>query len=162
MLKPESRLLLSLGLILGYAASGSADDAGMGASHSPIIESDRGSSYPEEARRLGLEGTVMLAFDIAANGKAVNTAVVFTDENLLVKPAMEQLAEIRFQRPHSVPGSSGRYRIGFVFCLPPSGLSDTFAVPALSYVIAASRFPGSPVRNPANSRSSGKCAKPLE
>jgi hypothetical protein len=41
-----------------------------------------------------------------------------------------------------------RYHIGFVFCIPPSDLVETFGIAALPVTISTNRIPGSPIRNP--------------
>lgn len=129
----------------------------------PKIASRQGIHYPDAARVRGLEGKVLIAFDITPEGRPTNGALIDSDDDLFTKAATEYLANLRFEVPHgdTVPGSSfvGRYRIGFVFCLPPSSLDDTFAVPAVPIVISGFRIPGSPIKHPPPPGASGQCSK---
>ena len=128
----------------------------------PKFKSARNIYYPDKAKRLGLEGKVLIAFDITVDGLPTNGAVISSDDELFTKAATEYITNLRFEVPQgdTASGSSlGRYRIGFVFCLPPSALDDTFAVPAFPVVISGSRIPGSPIRHPPAPDASGQCAR---
>ena len=112
---------------------------------------------------MGREGRVELEFNIAADGKATHVTVLLADDKALAPDARELLGAVSFD----VPGdwqSSGlgamRYRLGMVYCLPPSGQNEQFPEPVSTMIITAARIPGSPVRHPVQAGANGRCAQP--
>jgi TonB family protein len=118
--------------------------------------------YQEEARRSGREGRVELEFNIGADGKANHVAVLLADDQLLARDARELLRAIRFDVPSDWQSSglgSTRYRLGMVYCLPPSGQNEQFAEDVSKMIITAARVPGAPVRHPVRPGADGRCAQ---
>jgi TonB family protein len=155
-------------VLIAYPVYGMADQSDAVTSEPstlPKIKTSKGLYYPDRAKLLGQEGKVIVAFDIAENGQATNSSLVFSDNNLFVKPSMDFVASLSLELPKTESGTEirqARYRIGFVFCLPPSSLDDTFAVPVIPVVVSGSRIPGAPVRNPPATGASGQCTKVLD
>jgi TonB family protein len=128
----------------------------------PKIKNSGGLYYPDVAKLRGMEGKVIVAFDIDGNGRAKNASLVFSDSQLFVKPSMDYVATLSFELPKTENGAEirlPRYRVGFVFCLPPSSLDDSFAVPVMPVIVSGSRIRGAPVQNPPSSGATGQCAK---
>lgn len=152
-------------LLIAYPLYGMADQSDAVTSQPsplPKIKSGGALYYPDAAKVRGLEGQVIVAFDIDEKGRARNTALVFADSQLFVKPSMDYVASLSFELPKTENGTEirqSRYRVGFVFCLPPSSLDDTFAVPVMPVIVSASRIRGAPVQNPPISGATGQCAK---
>lgn len=118
--------------------------------------------YQEEARRSGREGRVELEFNIGADGKANHVAVLLADDQGLVRDARELLRAIRFDVPSDWPTlglGSTRYRLGMVYCLPPSGQNEQFPEAISKMIITAARVPGAPVRHPVRPGAYGRCAQ---
>lgn len=53
--------------------------------------------YPARASEQGLEGFATVRFDVQANGRAVNAAVIDASQPLFARSALEALARSRFQ-----------------------------------------------------------------
>jgi len=118
--------------------------------------------YQEQARRLGREGRVELEFNIGADGKANHVAVLLADDQMLARDARKLLGAIRFDVPNGWQASgldSLRYRLGMVYCLPPSGQSEQFPEEVSKLTITAARVPGAPVRHPVHPGADGRCAQ---
>jgi TonB family protein len=127
----------------------------------PKIRSSRSISYPEAQKRAGLEGRVLVAFDIAENGEATNASVIFADQDSFDQSAIELVSGLRFDLPMDWVSSGNRakrFHLGVVFCIPPSGQAEAFADVTSPILIMTSRVAGSPVRNPVPRKASGKCA----
>src|SRR6267143_2856747 len=91
----------------------------------------QGDPYSEQGKRLGLEGRVLIAFDITPAGSTENLSIIWAEDPTLAAKTMRLLTGARFKVPADW-GTSGawrRWRAGFVYCLPPSGQSDDFAIP---------------------------------
>jgi TonB family protein len=117
--------------------------------------------YPDAARRDALEGKVLVAFDIVPSGRAAHVAVIFSDQPAFEKTAMEFMANTVFEVSSTWATSKDRfqrYHMGFLFCIPPSGLVDTFGIAASPVTVSASRIPGSPIRNPPTPGATGRCS----
>jgi TonB family protein len=129
----------------------------------PPVKSSKPFYYPEKAKRIGLEGTVLIEFNIDAKGKPTNLSVLRADDPMLASATRELFAGTRFDVANDWAKSanySWRYRIGIVFCIPPSGQVDTFAESTYPpMIISTNRIPGSPVRNPVSPGATGQCAK---
>lgn len=128
----------------------------------PKIKIDRGLAYPDAAKRLGAEGKVILGFDIAADGRATNISLVSSDDPIFEKPAMDLLKVATFELSKAENGElihETRYRLGLVFCLPPSSLDDTFPMRVIPIVVSSTRIRGSPIRNPPARGAVGQCAR---
>jgi TonB family protein len=129
----------------------------------PPVKSSKPFSYPEKAKRIGLEGTVLIEFNIDAKGKPTNLSVLRTDDPVFASAARELFDGMRFNVASDWASSANyawRYRLGIVFCIPPSGQVETFAESTYPpIVIATNRIPGSPVRNPVLAGATGQCAR---
>ena len=65
---------------------------------------------------------------------------------------------MRFDVPHdwkAIGGESTRYRLGMVFCLPPSGQREDFPDSASPMIIAGGRISGAPVMRIPRDREQG-------
>jgi TonB family protein len=159
------RFVSSFILIAAGSLAGMAGESGTAPTPPPALPKIKASKaliYPDKALRLGLEGKVVIAFDIDAQGRAMNSSMVSSDDDLFVKSSLDFVAGLYFDLPkdeHGAEMRQARYRIGFVFCLPPSSLDDSFAVPVWPIIVSASRIRGSPVRNPPAKGATGQCAK---
>jgi hypothetical protein len=109
--------------------------------------------YGPQAKRLGIEGRVLVAFDIATDGKPDHVSVLWSENDLLAKQTEHLLSELRFDVPKdwAMTGGTHRWYAGFVYRLSPSGLSGEFAVPVEKIEITGTRLPGAPVRSRADS-----------
>jgi TonB family protein len=156
-------LLVLLIAISTYPLRGVADESQSAGSETqtlPPLKSNKGIYYPEAAKRVGLEGKVLVAFDIVADGRVANLAVIFSDESAFENTAKEYMSGLRFEVPSNWASSASRYQryhIGFVFCIPPSGLVGTFGIAASPVTVSTNRIPGSPIRNPPASGATGTC-----
>lgn len=105
--------------------------------------------FPEAARRDGLEGRVLVGFDITAQGSAKNISVIWSSTRLFESNAVGMLRTGRFSVPSDWIESGGwrRWRLGFVFRLSPSCESDEFAIPVEKVLVTGSRIIGAPVHN---------------
>jgi TonB family protein len=154
-------LLIAIALI--YPLRGVADEPLSTVSEQqilPPIKSSKGFYYPDAAKRVGLEGKVLVAFDIGADGRVANLAMLFSDESAFENTAKEYMSGLRFEVPSNWASSAGRYQryhIGFVFCIPPSDLVGTFGIAASPVTISTNRISGSPIRNPPAAGATGTC-----
>jgi TonB family protein len=130
----------------------------------PRTKSSKDFYYPDNAKRVGLEGTVLVEFNIDAKGKATGVTVIRADDPVFARAAKEFYSGLRFDVPRDWASSaniSWRYRVGMVFCIPPSGQVDAFSETTYPpIIVTTNRIPGSPVRHPVEPGSSGSCAKP--
>jgi TonB family protein len=158
-----SLVALLLAIALFYPLRGVADEPLSTASEPeilPPIKSSKGVYYPEAAKRVGLEGKVLVAFDIVADGRVANVAILFSDESAFENTAREYMSGLRFEVPSNWASSASRYQryhIGFVFCIPPSDLVGTFGIAASPVTISTNRISGSPIRNPPAAGAAGIC-----
>lgn len=146
------------GMLLSVGAS-AADTDGMDASEKlPPMVLPAGDGYPEHAQRKGIEGRVMLEFDITPDGRADSVRTLL-DENGLAKDAVAYLKRIRFQTPGdwAATGALRHWRQGFVYCLYPGDQPGDFdpGIPILT--IRGSRLPGAPVVHHPGPRVSTPC-----
>jgi TonB family protein len=154
-------LLIAIALI--YPLRGVADESLSAASEKqtlPPFKSSKGIYYPETAKRVGLEGKVLVAFDIVADGRVANLSIIVSDDSAFEDTAKEYMSGLRFKVPSNWANSQSRYEryhIGFVFCIPPSSLVGTFGVAASPVTISTNRIPGSPIRNPPAAGATGPC-----
>lgn len=126
----------------------------------PPVKSSKGVYYPEPAKRVGLEGKVLVAFDIVKDGRVANLSIIFSDDGAFENTVKEYMSGLRFDVPSDWATSQshyGRYHIGFVFCVPPSSLVETFGIAASPVTISTNRIPGSPIRNPPAAGATGPC-----
>jgi len=120
--------------------------------------------YPDAAKRLGLEGRVLLGFDMKADGRAKNISVIWSENSAFEASAVEMLKSVRFTVPANwkTADASRRWRMGLVYRLYPScrsDQSDQFAIPVDKVVITGSRLAGAPVRSGSGANNSeGGCA----
>lgn len=161
------RALLLVGVLsMGAAASLSAADNESTPTARPRLPPAKGIAsvlyYSAEARRLGREGRVELEFNIGGNGKANHVAVLLADDKNLAQDARQLLEAISFDVPSDWETSSlgsMRYRLGMVYCLPPSGQTETFPKSVSTMIITAARISGAPVRHPVQAGAYGRCAQ---
>ena len=117
-------------------------------------------AYGETAKRQGLEGRVLVAFDVTPKGTTENINVIWAEDDALGKQTVHLLSRSHFEVPNdwATSGALIRWRLGFVYCLFPSGMSDEFAIPVGKVYVTGSRLPGAPVRTkPAPG--TGSCVK---
>jgi TonB family protein len=117
--------------------------------------------YPERTKQDGIEGKVLVAFDISAGGRVDKLVILDSDNSALEATAREIVSGLRFDLPFDWANSPARlirYHMGFVFCIPPSSLSLNFGVPVSPVVIRTNRIPGSPTRNPLAPGETDQCA----
>jgi TonB family protein len=158
-----SLVVLLIAIALIYPLRGLADESQSAVSEKqmlPPLRSSKGIYYPETAKRVGLEGKVLVAFDIVADGRVANLSIISSDNSAFENTAKEYMSGLRFEVPSNWASSESRYQryhIGFVFCIPPSSLVGTFGVAASPVTISTNRIPGSPIRNPPASGATGTC-----
>jgi len=109
-----------------WAAPGDSD---LGGPARPALKRAHPPQYPDKARLHGTEGRALVEFSIARDGHAQNVLLMFADDPQFARAAADYLSGAQFDVPAS--WSEGgreaqRYRLGFVFCLPPSSQPDTF------------------------------------
>jgi TonB family protein len=156
-------IALLIAIVLFYPLRGVADEPLSTAQEQeilPPIKSSKGLYYPDAAKRVGLEGKVLVAFDIAADGRVANLAIIFSDESAFENTAREYMSGLRFEVSSDWASSANRYQryhIGFVFCIPPSDLDGTFGIAASTVTISTNRISGSAIRNPPVAGATGPC-----
>jgi TonB family protein len=88
-----------------YPLRGEADESLSAASEEltlPPLKSSKGIYYPETAKRVGLEGKVLVAFDIVADGRVANLSIVFSDDGAFENTAKEYMSGVRFEVPSNL------------------------------------------------------------
>jgi len=117
--------------------------------------------YGATAKRQGLEGRVLVAFNITTEGQAKNVSVVWTEDSVLAANTLQLLKAVRFKVPPDWGTADiwRRWQVGFVYRLCPSGQSGEFAIPVEPIYITGSRLPGAPVHTVPISRESDACAQ---
>jgi len=156
------RVAQVLGLSILGAVSAAANQSTPARRLPPAKSIDGILYYHAEARRLGREGRVELEFNIGADGKATHVTVLLADDRALAPDARELLEAISFDVPRDWQSSGSeamRYRLGLVYCLPPSGQKEQFPEAVSTMIITAARIPGSPVRHPVPAGANGRCAQ---
>ncbi|HUN25259.1 MAG TPA: TonB family protein [Steroidobacteraceae bacterium] len=115
--------------------------------------------YPTLARQEGMEGTVLVGFDISDKGLPQNVSVIWSENPVFESSAVSFLEAAQFTLPSNWSRSDAlrRWRLGFVYCLDPSGQSDQFAIPVEKIYIIGSRLPKAPVRTVPRPNSHGSC-----
>jgi TonB family protein len=165
MTGPCSRLLPTLLIILASVSALSADE--------PVVESDpfqlpklpkvdfsqNMAWYPDRARVAGLEGRALVAFDITPVGSARRISILWTEDALLASAAVQMLSKAHFKVPvdWQTSGALRRWRLGFIYCLPPSSQSEEFGVPVETVLITGSRLPGAPQRHAPDPNVKSRC-----
>jgi hypothetical protein len=121
--------------------------------------SKREDWYGPQAKRLGVEGRVLVAFDIATAGDAKNVSIIWAENELLGTQTSRLLSGAHFDVPKdwATSGAARRWRAGFVYCLVPSGQSDEFAIPVAKIYLNGSRLRGAPVHTRSGPNASGVC-----
>jgi TonB family protein len=117
--------------------------------------------YPARARFRGLEGRVLVAFDITSAGSAQKISILWTEDALLASSAEQMLSKAHFKIPTDwqTSGAWRRWRLGFIYCLPPSSQPEEFGVPVETVLITGSRIRGSPQNHPPDPNSASRCVK---
>lgn len=168
MTAPCSRLLLALLVILTSATGALLADEPVAASDPfqlpklpPMDFSQTWNPYPPRAATAGLEGRVLVAFDITSAGSAQRISILWTEDALLASSAEQMLSKAHFKVPADwqTSGAWRRWRLGFIYCLPPSSQSDEFGVPVETVLITVSRLHGAPERHPPDPNSASPCMK---
>ena len=119
--------------------------------------------YGDAARRAGLEGRVLLAFNITPDGRAKNPSVIWAEDTTLAANALEFLKSSRFKVPSHWGAEDRwrRWRLGVVFRLcPSSGQSAEFAIPEETVYVTGSRMTGAPVRTAPSAERPDTCRHP--
>jgi TonB family protein len=115
----------------------------------PSIKSLGSIYYPDKAKRLNLEGSVLAEFSIDAKGKATGVKLIHADDPLFDDMAMKGFSAGRYDVPAdwTAANSTVRYRVVMVFCLPPSNQITTFTEsPYHPIIVAGSRIGHLPVQ----------------
>jgi TonB family protein len=117
--------------------------------------------YPDRARVTGLEGRALVAFDITPGGSAQRISILWSEDALLASSATQMLSKAQFKvsADWRTSGASRRWRLGFIYCLPPSSQSEEFGIPVETVLITGSRLPGAPQRHPPDPNSTSRCNK---
>jgi TonB family protein len=118
--------------------------------------------YPPAALRDGIEGRVLIGFDITPAGLTKNVALIWGENGILNAMAVRVVTNYHFVVPADwqSAGALQRWWLGFVYCIPPSGQSDEFAVVLGGKVyVRGARLPGTPVRNKPDPNASSVCMK---
>jgi len=158
-----SLLVLLIAIASIYPLCGAADESQSAGSEKqalPPLKSSKDIYYPEAAKRVGLEGKVLVAFDIVADGRVANLAIIFSDESAFENTTKEYMSGLRFEVPSNWASSASRYQryhMGFLFCIPPSGLVGKFGIAVSPVMVSTNRIPGSPIRNPPAFGATGTC-----
>jgi TonB family protein len=156
---PAAAVLVAL---LGITASVYGDDSATEPRLPRIEATGSLDFYPPAALRDGIEGRVLIAFDITPAGRTTNVALVWGENAILNAMALRSVSNYQFAVPADW-GSSGlqqRWRLGFVYCIPPSSQSDEFAVPNAAVVyVRGTRLAGTPVLHKPDSSVSSVCMK---
>jgi Gram-negative bacterial TonB protein C-terminal len=155
-------IILSAARAIGPAAVANEPTAVPEPRLPPAKGIDKVLPYQEEARRQGREGRVEFEFNIGADGKANRVALLLADDRSLSRDARQLLGAIRFDVPSDWESSglgSMRYRLGMVYCLPPSGQSEQLPEGVSKMIITAARVAGAPVKHPVRPGAYGRCAR---
>lgn len=117
--------------------------------------------YPLPARWNGLEGRVLVGFDIGSDGRTKNISVIWAEDQVFAANTVQLLSVVRYHVPPdwASSGARRRWRLGFVYCLVPSGQSDEFAIPVEKVTVSGSRLSGRPVLTKPAVGASGSCAQ---
>jgi hypothetical protein len=105
--------------------------------------------YPDKAKRLNLEGSVLAEFSIDENGKATGVKLVRADDPLFADMAMKGFSAGTYDVPAdwTAANTTVRYRVVMVFCLPPSNQTTTFVEsPYDPIIVTGSRIGHLPVQ----------------
>jgi TonB family protein len=127
----------------------------------PPIKLSQGIWYPDRAKAAGLEGRVLAAFDITPAGIAQNISVLWSEDELLASSTIQMLSKAHFNVPADwqTSGAWRRWRVGFVFCLPPSGQPDDFGISVETIYVRGTPVRGAPQRHPPDKGSTSGCNK---
>jgi TonB family protein len=156
---PAAAALVAL---LGITASAYGDDSESEFKLPQIEATGSLDFYPPAALRDGIEGRVLIAFDITAAGRTRNVALVWGENAILNAMALRSVTNYQFAVPAdwASGGMQQRWRLGFVYCIPPSSQSDAFAVPNAAVVyIRGARLSGTPVLHKPDPSVSTVCMK---
>lgn len=161
--KEPMRPFVKLGLLLLVACCGStrADDQDawmLPKLPKATLPTDQ-DWYAPAAKRAGLEGTVLVAFDIASNGQSKNVSVLSADNSVFEASALQFLKGFRFKLPADwgAANLSRRWRLGFVYRLCPSAISGEFGIPVEIVYISGSRLAGAPSRTAPATKDGDTC-----
>lgn len=118
---------------------------GSGAPPLPHIKSLGPIIYPDQAKRLDLEGSVLVEFGIDAAGKTTGVTVIRSDHPLFAKTAIRGLSATTFDVPVDWANENVgvRYQVVMVFCLPPSNQVTVFPESPYNPIIVAGNHVGS-------------------
>jgi len=139
-----------------------ADTAGWELPKLPHVQLETNRDwFPAAAKRMGLEGRVLVGFDITAQGRVTNISVIWSENSVFDSSAVEMLKGARFSVPSDWAngGALRRWRVGFVFRQSPGCQSAEFAIPVEPVVITGSRVTGAPPRPGSRPNSDGSCTK---
>jgi hypothetical protein len=112
----------------------------------PPLKLDRAIDwYPDALARAGVEGKLLVGFNVTARGPIANLAVIDVADHCLADATLRLLKSAHFEES---PGElrreflRERHHFGLVLCIPPSAMDESYAVPAQSVVIKNCHFPG--------------------
>ena len=118
--------------------------------------------YPATARAHGIEGRVELEFNIDSSGRANHVSVLLADDKSLAEHEIKTLGVTQFDVSpdwKATGPESVRYRLGTVYCLPPSGQREDFPDSITPIFVTGSRIPGAPVKSRPRPGATGRCAR---
>lgn len=112
----------------------------------PAFKRLLGIHYPEPAKGLNQEGSVLVEFSIDSDGKTTDVKVIRSDSPSFAEVAMKGFSESTFKVPADWNSSNAafRYRVAIVFCFPPSDQATTFTESPYKAIIVAGNKPGQP------------------
>jgi hypothetical protein len=121
----------------------------------PHIKSLGNIYYPDKAKRLNLEGSVLAEFSIDATGKATDVKLVRADNPLFADMAMKGFSAGKYDvtADWTPADATVRFRVIMVFCLPPSNQATTFTESPYDPIIVA----GSRIGHPSVETIPGTC-----
>jgi TonB family protein len=90
----------------------------------------KGIYYPDQAKRLEVQGRILLGFRINDRGRAKQISIESAEASkLLSDSAVAILKELVFEQPAPAASGSEQYRMSVVFELEPCGGLQHFDVP---------------------------------
>src|ERR1700734_2575097 len=89
----RSLVALLIAITLSYPLCGMADESQGAVSETetqtrPPLKNSKGIYYPEAAKRAGLEGKALVAFDIVADGRVANLSIISSDDSAFERTRM--------------------------------------------------------------------------
>jgi hypothetical protein len=154
------RNLVPFLMVTCWAVAFGSDDATSVSSKLPEFVIPKNQDwYGAIAKQHGLEGRVLVALNVAADGHANNVSVIWAEDSVLSANTLQLLTAIHFKVPAhwGTADVARRWYVGFVYRLCPSGQPGEFAIPVEPIHITGSRLPSAPVRTSPATKESDTC-----